>query len=131
MHSIDPLGRSISLDFVFITANSRLLNAHTTRSGIRSPILIFDDSPCWRRRSRRRRVSWHSDHVCDPPFAFAQVHRNPLADEQRELTISEYEDVSDRDMDTLYESLEILCEDFGGGEWEVEYSVSRGNPLDD
>lgn len=27
-------------------------------------------------------------------------------------------------MEILYENIELLCEDFGGGEWEVEYSVS-------
>jgi hypothetical protein len=26
-------------------------------------------------------------------------------------------------MEILNESLELLCEDLGGGEWEVEYSV--------
>lgn len=26
-------------------------------------------------------------------------------------------------MEILNESLELLCEDFGGGEWEIEYSV--------
>lgn len=26
-------------------------------------------------------------------------------------------------MEILYENLEVLCEDLGGGEWEVEYSV--------
>lgn len=40
-----------------------------------------------------------------------------------ELTTGEYEDVSERDMEILYENLEVLCEDLGGGEWEVEYSV--------
>jgi len=40
-----------------------------------------------------------------------------------ELTSSQYEDISERDMEVLNESLEELCEDLGGGEWEVEYSV--------
>ena len=39
------------------------------------------------------------------------------------MTTAEYEDVSDRDMEILYESLETLCEDVGGDNWEVEYSV--------
>ncbi|OCF34358.1 iron donor protein CyaY [Kwoniella heveanensis BCC8398] len=38
------------------------------------------------------------------------------------MTTEEYERVSERDMDTLHENLEILCEDFGQGDWEVEYS---------
>ena len=41
----------------------------------------------------------------------------------RELTSSQYEDISEQDMEVLNESLEELCEDLGGGEWEVEYSV--------
>lgn len=31
-------------------------------------------------------------------------------------------------MEILNESLELLCEDFGGGEWEVEYSVCPLHP---
>jgi hypothetical protein len=41
----------------------------------------------------------------------------------RELTTSQYEEISERDMETLNESLEYLCEDLGHGTWEVEYSV--------
>ena len=35
-------------------------------------------------------------------------------------------------MEVLNESLEELCEDLGGGEWEVEYSgcpLPRSNPI--
>ncbi|OWZ51946.1 iron donor protein CyaY [Cryptococcus neoformans] len=38
------------------------------------------------------------------------------------LSHDEYEHVSERDMETLNESLEIFCEDFGNGNWEIEYS---------
>ncbi|ADV21486.1 iron donor protein CyaY [Cryptococcus gattii E566] len=38
------------------------------------------------------------------------------------LSHSEYEHVSERDMETLNESLEMFCEDFGNGNWEIEYS---------
>ncbi|WVQ95933.1 iron donor protein CyaY [Kwoniella sp. CBS 9459] len=38
------------------------------------------------------------------------------------MTTEEYEKVSERDMDLLHENLEILCEEFGQGDWEVEYS---------
>ena len=41
----------------------------------------------------------------------------------RELTTSQYEEISERDMEILNESLEFLCEDLGHGNWEVEYSV--------
>ncbi|ORY34605.1 hypothetical protein BCR39DRAFT_513579 [Naematelia encephala] len=38
------------------------------------------------------------------------------------ISASEYEDISDHDMDILHESLETLCEDHPSGQWEVEYS---------
>ncbi|WVF68384.1 iron donor protein CyaY [Kwoniella sp. CBS 6097] len=38
------------------------------------------------------------------------------------MTTEEYERVSERDMDRLHENLEILCEEFGQSDWEVEYS---------
>ncbi|WVQ77534.1 iron donor protein CyaY [Cryptococcus sp. DSM 104548] len=39
-------------------------------------------------------------------------------------TISQdlYDEVADRDMETLHENLEIFCEQFGKDDWEVEYS---------
>lgn len=30
-------------------------------------------------------------------------------------------------MEALHESLELLCEEYGQGEWECEYSVSSGD----
>ncbi|WWC73814.1 iron donor protein CyaY [Kwoniella pini CBS 10737] len=38
------------------------------------------------------------------------------------LSPEEYEKVSERDMDTLHENLEIYVEEFGANDWEVEYS---------
>lgn len=35
----------------------------------------------------------------------------------------EYEYVFEWDMEMLNESLEIFCEDFGNGNWEIEYFV--------
>lgn len=47
------------------------------------------------------------------------------------MSQSEYERISEEDMDTLHESLEVVCEQYGPEEWEVEYSVSptRSTPL--
>ena len=47
----------------------------------------------------------------------------------RELTTSQYEEISERDMEILNESLEFLCEDLGHGNWEVEYSVRHATHL--
>ncbi len=41
----------------------------------------------------------------------------------RELTSAEYEHAADTSMDMLHENLEILVEQYGPDEWEVEYSV--------
>jgi len=41
----------------------------------------------------------------------------------RAMTALEYEEASDSDMDKLHENLEILCEEYGPDDWEVEYSV--------
>ena len=40
------------------------------------------------------------------------------------MSASEYDEVADEDLDRLHESLEGVCEEYGQGEWEVEYSVS-------
>ncbi|KAL1413666.1 hypothetical protein Q8F55_001445 [Vanrija albida] len=40
----------------------------------------------------------------------------------RDLTDAEYADLADADMDTLHEAIEVLVEDFGAANWEVEYS---------
>ena len=39
------------------------------------------------------------------------------------MTSADYEEVSDDSMDQLHENLEILCEQYGPNDWEVEYSV--------
>ncbi|WOO76562.1 Frataxin, mitochondrial [Vanrija pseudolonga] len=40
----------------------------------------------------------------------------------RDLTDAEYADRADADMDLLHEAIEVLVEDFGAANWEVEYS---------
>lgn len=44
------------------------------------------------------------------------------------MTSAEYEEASDEDMDKLHERLEILCEQYGPDDWEVEYSVRPPHP---
>ena len=39
------------------------------------------------------------------------------------MSSAEYEDISDSDMDKLHQHLEVLCEEYGPDNWEVEYSV--------
>lgn len=45
----------------------------------------------------------------------------------REMTQGEYDHVSELDMETIHESLEIFCEDYSPtpGAWECEYSVGH------
>ena len=38
------------------------------------------------------------------------------------MTASEYDGLSENDMETMHDSLESLCEDQDEGKWEVEYS---------
>ncbi|ORX37590.1 hypothetical protein BD324DRAFT_599809 [Kockovaella imperatae] len=40
----------------------------------------------------------------------------------KSLTASEYERISEQDMDTLHDELEELCEVYAPEDWEVEYS---------
>nr|XP_031857978.1 iron donor protein CyaY [Kwoniella shandongensis]KAA5525050.1 iron donor protein CyaY [Kwoniella shandongensis] len=54
-----------------------------------------------------------SSRVCAAPL--------PPTSEQT-ITHEEYEEVSEEDMDKLHENLEILCEQYGPDDWEVEYS---------
>ena len=44
------------------------------------------------------------------------------------MTPSEYERVSEIDMEILHENLEVLCEEFMPDSWEVEYGVSLTFP---
>ena len=46
----------------------------------------------------------------------------------RQMSENEYDRLSEEDMETLHENLEILCEQYAPGEWEVEYSVSSDAP---
>ena len=46
----------------------------------------------------------------------------------RQMTAQEYDEVSERDMDTLHDRLEELCEVYAPEDWEVEYSVSHRHP---
>lgn len=63
--------------------------------------------------------------ILTPNGGGSLIHGKDCAESCRTVTPAEYEQLSDRDMDTLHESLELLCEDYGQGEWECEYSVSR------
>ena len=41
----------------------------------------------------------------------------------RTMSQDEYDRISDQDMEKLHENLEVLCEEYGPEDWEVEYSV--------
>ncbi|ODN84965.1 iron donor protein CyaY [Cryptococcus amylolentus CBS 6039] len=65
-------------------------------------------------------------HLSSLPRSFSST---PLCRQQPHApqstpTISQdlYDEVADRDMETLHENLEIFCEQYGKDDWEVEYS---------
>jgi hypothetical protein len=85
-----------------------------------------------RDRDTGRYASGELTPTCVPPFFTAILLVWPRRRWQliphRPLSQAVYDHIAERDMETLYESLEELCESHGAAGWEVEYSVSPSQP---